>query len=144
MDANLVPLDLSLSVVLEVTVSLDPALDQLSELGRKDLLVKEVVDSETGSGSLGRVSGSDASLGGTDATQSQHTRHERWVSFEFMRETMRCSGRGGDERWASELDLLEAVDDLVEVEDEVGSVRNEQSALAVETYTMRRQPNTTH
>ena len=36
-------------------------------------------------------------------------------------------------RGAAELDLLEAVDDLVEVEDEVGAVGDEEAAGAIKT-----------
>ena len=44
--AYLEHLNLALSVKLEVTVSLEPALDELSELGREAGVV-EVVDTET-------------------------------------------------------------------------------------------------
>lgn len=40
---------------------------------------------------------------------------------------------GGSDRRTSKLGLFEPVDDLVEVEDDVGSVRDEQTSVAVET-----------
>lgn len=39
---------------------------------------------------------------------------------------------GGTDRRAAELDLLKAIDDLVEVENEVGAVGNEETAVAVQ------------
>ena len=42
---------------------------------------------------------------------------------------VRCAVGG-----AAELDFFEAVDDLVEVEDEVGAVRDEEATRAVETW----------
>ncbi|KAI3478079.1 hypothetical protein L1887_60010 [Cichorium endivia] len=93
--------DLALGVVLKVPVTLEAALDELAELGGEELLVVEVVDTQTGARRLGRVGRTDALLGGADAA-------------------------------TAELDLLEAVDNLVEVEHEVSSVRDEETAVAVE------------
>jgi hypothetical protein len=42
------------------------------------------------------------------------------------------SALGGTNGRAAELDLLEAVDDLVEIEDEVGTVGDEETAVAVQ------------
>jgi hypothetical protein len=88
---------------LEVSVTLEATLDQGAELLGELLLVKEVVNTETRTRSLRRVSWSDTALGGAD-------------------------------RLAAKLNLLETVDDLVEVEDEVGTVGNEETAIAVQAY----------
>ena len=54
-----------------------------------------------------------------------------------MRGTSETGGENGERVFgayvpgAAELDLLEAVDDLVEVEDEVGAVGDEEAACAV-------------
>jgi hypothetical protein len=103
---DLVLLDLALGVVLKVSVSLEPALDQLPELFRETGVV-QVMNSQTGSGSLARVRGSNTSLGRPDG-----------LSTEF--------------------DFLETVDDLVEAEDQVRSVADEQSAVAVKTLGLDR------
>ena len=63
--AYLQHLNLTLGVKLKVTISLEPALDQLPELGWESRVI-EMVNSESGPGCLGRVSGSDTLLGGTD------------------------------------------------------------------------------
>ena len=86
---------------LELAVSLEPALDELAELLRKRLLVKQVVHAQTGPTRLGRVSGTDALAGGSDVG-------------------------------TPELDLFQSVDNLVEVEHEVRTVRDEQATLAVQ------------
>lgn len=86
-----------------MTISLDPTLDERTELLGKRLVVEEVVNPESRSTRLGRVSWSDALLRRSD-------------------------------RRATELNLLEAVDDLVEVEDEVGAVGEEESSVAVESW----------
>ena len=46
----------------------------------------------------------------------------------------RAGSRGAYSPRAAELNFLEAVDDLVEVEDEVRAVGDEETAGAVETY----------
>ncbi len=56
--------DLALGVILKVTVALETSLDELAELGGEELGVVEVVHSQTGSRSLGRVGRTDALLGG--------------------------------------------------------------------------------
>ena len=99
--------NLAFRVVLKVSVALEAALDKLAELGRKQLRVVEVVNTQTGARGLGRVGRTDALLGGANAA-------------------------------ASQLDLLESVDDLVEVEHEVGSVRNEEATVAVQTLLFER------
>jgi hypothetical protein len=98
---NLILLDLAFGIIFKVTVSLEPALDQLPELFRETRVV-QVVNSKTGSRRLARVSWSDTSLGCTD-------------------------------RLSTEFNFLETVDDLVETQDQVRSVTDEESTVAVET-----------
>lgn len=93
-------LNLALGIKLKVAVSLEPALDELAELGREAGVV-QVVHSESRPRGLGRVSWSDTLLRGAD-------------------------------RGSAELDLLEAINDLVEAENEVGSVGDEQPVGAGE------------
>lgn len=64
-ETHLQHLNLTLGVKLKVTVSLEPSLDQLSELSWESRIV-EVVHSKSGPGCLGRVCGSDTFLGSTD------------------------------------------------------------------------------
>ena len=64
--ADLVSCDLSLGVVLKVSVSLDSALDEGSELLGERLVVVQVVNSQSRSRRLRRVSGSDTSSSGSD------------------------------------------------------------------------------
>lgn len=98
---DLVLFDFTFRVVLKVSVSLEPALDQLPELFREAGVV-QVVNTQTGSRRLARVSWSNTSLGRTD-------------------------GR------TTEFDFLETVYDLVEAQDQMRSIRDEESTGAVET-----------
>ena len=68
--AHLIPDDLALGVILEVTVAFEPAFDDLAELGGKDFMVEEVVDAETRARRLGGVRRANALLGGPDARQA--------------------------------------------------------------------------
>jgi hypothetical protein len=88
---------------LKVTITLDPSLHEGPKLLGESLLIKEMVNTETGARSLGRVRWADALLGGTDGRSAQ-------------------------------LGFLEAVDNLVKVEDEVSAVREEETAVAVEAW----------
>lgn len=119
--------NLALGVILEVSVPLEAALDELAELGCKKLRVVEVVDTETGTRGLGRIGGPNAHLGGSNAgKRGKARRHVSKVRDD------RCEGRHS--RRSTELDLLEAVNNLVEVKDEVGPVGDEEPALAVEAW----------
>ena len=100
--AHLVAQDLPLGVVLEVAVSLEAVLDQLTEFLRERVMVEQVVDTKARARRLGGVRRTNTLLGCADARPA-------------------------------ELDLLEAVYDLVEVEDEVCAIRDEQPPGAVES-----------
>jgi hypothetical protein len=67
---DLVLFDFPFGIVFKVTVSLEPALDQLPKLFREAGVV-QVVDSQTGSRSLARVSWSDTSLGRSDGRTTE-------------------------------------------------------------------------
>ena len=97
-----VHLDLSLGVKFKVTVSLESALDQLSELGREAGVV-EVVHPQSRPRSLGRIRRTNSLL------------------------------RRADRR-PTKLDLLEAIDNLVEAKDEVSSVGDEEAVRALESW----------
>jgi len=76
-------LDLSLGVVLEMPVSLESALDERPELGREFRAV-EVVYSESGSGSLGRVSWADSSPGSSDTTSRERKSIASWNQLQAI------------------------------------------------------------
>lgn len=90
---DLILFDFTFGVVLKVSVSLEPALDQFPELFRETGVI-QVMNPQTGSGRLARVSWSDTSLGRTDG---------RTPEFDFL-ETVN--------------DLVEAQDQVRSVGDE--------------------------
>lgn len=85
-----------------MAVSLEPSFNKGSELGSESFLIEQMVNSQSTSTSLGRVSGSDSFLSSADRRSAQ---------FYFF----------------------QSIDDLVEVEDEVSSIREEKSTIAVES-----------
>jgi hypothetical protein len=64
---DLVADNLALGVVFKVTISLEPALDKLSEFGSKHVMVKQVMYSHSGSRRLGRVGWANTFLSSSDA-----------------------------------------------------------------------------
>ena len=102
-ETHLVALDLALGVVLEMTVPLEASFDKLPELDGK---VVKVVDEVVHPQARARRF---RRVGGSDA--------------------LLCCANA----LAAQLDLLEAVDNLVEVKDEVGPVREEEPVVGVET-----------
>ena len=99
---HLVPHDLSLGVILEVAVPLEPVLHERAKLLREGAVLEQVVHAQTRARRLGRVRRADALLGRADARPAK-------------------------------LDFFQAVDDLVEVEDEVGAVGDEQTSSTVKS-----------
>lgn len=63
----LVPLDFSLGIILKVSVSFETTFDDFAELLSESFVVEKMVDSKTGTRSLGRISGTNTFLGGTNA-----------------------------------------------------------------------------
>lgn len=130
---HLVTRDLALGIVLKVSVALEATLDQFAELGCEKLRVVQVVYAQTRAGSLGRVSGTDALLRCADAATAR-------------KDAGKCKSESADDPLSeqyhtsihspatTELDLLESIDDLVEVKHKVRTVRQEQAALAVESW----------
>ena len=104
-----------------MAVALEAALDEAAELGGEGVVVEEVVDAQAGAGGLAGVCWADALLGGADAElQGEEARGRECGERSLPR--------------SSEFDLLQSVDDLVEVEDELGTIGHEESARAVKAY----------
>lgn len=99
--------NLALGIVLEMSIALEAALDELSELASEQLVVVQVMNAQTGPGRLGGVSRTDSLLGGADAASAQ-------------------------------FDFLQAINDLMEVKDEVRSVRDKESTITVEPFLLKR------
>ena len=110
----LVTLDLPLCVIFEVSISLKAPFHHLSELDSERLRVKQMMHAEARAGRLARIRRADAFLRRSDAggrgfvKAGQHGK--RAVRF--------IPG-------AAELDLFEAVDDLVEVKNKSRAIRHE-------------------
>jgi hypothetical protein len=121
--------DLGLGIVLEVSISLETTLNECPKLGR-ELGAVEVVHSESGSGSLGRVSWANSSSGRSDTTGPAAERLPRKNQLQ-QRDCMR--GRRVFSPGSAQFDLLESVDDLVETHDQVRSVRDEKTTGAVQS-----------
>lgn len=67
LQTNLVPLNLSFSVVFEVSIALEAVLHNGTELGSERVVVEEVVHAETGARRLSGVRRTDAALGSANA-----------------------------------------------------------------------------
>ena len=102
MKAHLVANDLAFGVVLKVAVALESALDDLTELGCKGLVIEQMVHAQARARRLGGVRRTNTLLGCADAGTAQFY-------------------------------LLQPVNDLMEVEDEMGPIGDEQASGAIET-----------
>ena len=90
----LVPLDLTLGVVLKVTVALEATFNELAKFQSKRFMVEEMVDAHAGAAGFRRVRRAYAALGRPNAFSAQ-------------------------------FDFLKSVDNLVEIEHDVSTVRHE-------------------
>lgn len=108
--AHLIANDLALCVVLEVPIALESTFNDLAELDGEVFVVKEVVHTQTGARCLAGIGRTDAPLGGSDASKQS--------------EPLVCESNdpGACSPLASQLDLLQPINDLVKVEDEVCAI----------------------
>ena len=67
----LVPLDLTLGVVLKVTIALESVLYDFAELLRKSVVIEEMVDAEPRTRRFRGVGRTNALLGGADARPTE-------------------------------------------------------------------------
>lgn len=124
--ADLVPGNLLVDVVLEEVAKalLEPA-GQPAELGLEDDLVEQIAHAETAPGHLCAVGWADAFLGCACVASARcKTRRRRhWTLTNHA---------------AAQLDFLEAVGQLVDIENDMGAVGDEDAAVGVQAVLLER------
>jgi hypothetical protein len=121
-ETNPVSKYLPFGIVFEMSVSLVSPFNQHAELCCKGFLIEEVVNPKTRPGSLSRVRGANTPPRGPNATDG----------------AIQISSSHGDKKERStprstKLDFLEPIHDLMEIEHELRSVRDEQPVRAIQT-----------
>ena len=107
-----------------MAIAFEPSFDQFPEFLCKSVVVEEVVHPEPRSRSFARVGRANALLCSADA------------GVELMR-TLHWERRQVTIPGSTEFYFFESIDYLVEVEDEVGTIRHKKTAFAVKTLAFK-------